>query len=249
MKITIITVAYNAAATIRDTIESVASQSYPHIEYIVVDGASTDGTGQILSENADRIDVCLSEPDEGLYDAMNKGIALATGDYIGILNADDIYVDEGVISRVVDVLENDQTDVVFADLVYVRSDDMSKVVRRYSSKGFHPSKFAYGWMPAHPTCFIKRSCYERYGLYKTDYAIAADYELLIRMLYVNKVSYSYIPEVLIKMRLGGLSTVSLRSNIVLNNEILRGCLENGIKTNYIKIYSKYFKKLLELVKR
>lgn len=249
MKITIITVAFNAADTIEDTIRSVLGQDYSDLEYIVIDGASTDGTLGVINRYRDRIARVVSEPDNGIYDAMNKGLALATGEVVGILNSDDFYIDGRAVSKVAAVFADASVGAVFADLLYVRPGDLSVSVRRYSSKGFKPEKFAYGWMPAHPTFFLRKCYYDRYGLYKTDYRIAADYELLIRMLYVHKIPYVYIPEVLIKMRLGGASTRSLKSNIILNREILRGCRENGIRTNLFKVYSKYPKKLIELIKR
>jgi len=249
MKISIITVAYNAAATIGDTIRSVLEQDYPAIEYIVIDGASTDATLEVVNRYRDRIATVVSEPDAGIYDAMNKGIARATGDVVGILNADDFYIDSRVVSKVAEAFEDEETGAVFADLVYVKPDDLNRTVRRYHSGHFHPGKFAYGWMPAHPTFFLRKKYYDRFGLYKTDYKIAGDYELLIRMLYIHRIPYVYIPEVLIKMRVGGVSTRSIGSTVVLNREILRACRENGIKTSMFKIYSKYPKKLLELIKR
>ena len=249
MKISIITVVWNNKDTIKDTIKSVLNQTYRDIEYIIIDGASTDGTVEIVKSYGDKITKFMSEPDKGIYDAMNKGIKLATGDVIGILNADDFYIDDHVLTRVAKEFLKSNIEAMFADLVYVKPDNVKKTVRHYDSSKFSPEKFAYGWMPAHPTFFLKKKCYDQYGLYKTDYKIAADYELLIRMLYLNKVSYNYIPEILIKMRLGGVSTNSLQSNWILNQEILRACNENGIKTNLFKIYSKYPKKLLELLKR
>ena len=249
MKISIITVCYNAEQTIEDTIKSVLSQDFYNLEYIIVDGASSDTTMDIIAKYKDNIHKIISEPDKGIYDAMNKGIQLATGDVIGILNADDFYINDHVVTRVAKEFQRSDVGAVFADLVYVKPENLNKIERRYSSKVFTPVKFAYGWMPAHPTFFLQKRYYDQYGLYKTDYKIAADYELLIRMLYLNKVSYNYIPEVFIKMRLGGVSTNSLQSNLILNREILRACKENGIKTNLLKIYSKYPKKLLELLKR
>ena len=249
MKVSIVTVVRNNKKTISDAIDSVLGQVYENIEYIVIDGASTDGTVEVIRRYGDRIDHVVSEPDKGIYDAMNKGIRLATGDVIGILNSDDFYIDSRVISNVAKAFEDEAVGAVFADLVYVRSEELSRSVRRYSSKSFAPSKFAYGWMPAHPTFFLRKKYYDRFGLYKTDYKIAADYELLIRMLYVHKIPYVYIPEVLTKMRLGGASTRSFKSTLTLNREIVRACRENGIRTNLLKVYSKYPKKLLELIKR
>ncbi|GAP97583.1 glycosyltransferase family 2 protein [Leptolyngbya sp. NIES-2104] len=249
MKVSIITVAYNAGATIRDTIESVLSQDYPDIEHIIIDGASKDNTAEIVRSYGERIAQYVSEPDRGMYDGMNKGIKLATGDVVAILNADDIYIDSTVISTIVQHFEQHQVDSVFGDLVYVKNDNPDKIVRYYSSASFHPGKFAYGWMPAHPTFVVRRWAFDRYGDFKTDYKIAADYELLIRFLAIHKLSYHYIPQVLVKMRTGGASTANLSSNWILNREIVRGCLENGIQTNMTKVLSKYFVKVFQLVAR
>ncbi len=246
MKVSIITVVRNNIETIKDAIDSVLNQTYKDIEYIVVDGASTDGTIEIIKSYEDKITKFLSEPDRGLYDAMNKGIKLATGDIVGILNSDDFYIDEFVIEKVIKVFEEKEVDSLFADLVYVKPDNLEKVVRYYDSSQFNPNKFAYGWMPAHPTFFVKRSAYEKYGLFKTDYKIAADYELLVRFLHKEKLKYFYLNEVIIKMRMGGMSTSGLKSNWVLNQEIIRACKENGIETNMFKVLSKYPKKLLGL---
>ncbi len=249
MKVSIITVCFNSEKTIRDTIESVLSQDYSNIEYIIVDGASTDSTMDVVSEYHEQITKVISEPDKGIYDGMNKGIIAATGDVVGILNSDDFYANNDVIPCVVREFEAKNVDSVFADLVFITRKDPQKIVRYYDSSCFNPEKFNYGWMPAHPTFFVKRSIYERYGLFKTDYKIASDYELLTRFLAKYKISYSHIPKVIIKMRIGGLSTKNLKSNWILNKEIVRTCAENGIKTNIFKVYSKYFTKCLQLFKR
>ncbi len=249
MKISIITVCFNSEATIRDTIESVLTQDYADLEYIIIDGASTDGTLEIIDEYRDRIATVVSEPDTGIYDAMNKGIAKATGDVVGILNSDDFYVDTSVVATVVAGFEQKKVDSVFADLVVVDPVRMNKIVRYYRANHFTPAKFAYGWMPPHPTFFVKRSCYEKLGSYRTDYKIAADYELLVRFLAVSGVSYSYLPQVLIKMRAGGVSSRNLKSNWVLNKEIVRACRENGIPTNLFKVLCKYPRKILEMFSR
>jgi glycosyltransferase involved in cell wall biosynthesis len=244
LKISIITVVWNNASTIRDAIDSVLGQTYDNIEYIVVDGASTDGTVEIVQSYDDKISKFVSEKDKGLYDAMNKGIRLATGNVIGILNSDDFYIDEFVIENVVKEFEEKQCDSVYADLVFVKPENLDKVVRYYDSSHFSPSKFAYGWMPAHPTFFVKREFYEKYGVFKTDYKIAADYELLTRFLAKNKISYSYMKEPIVKMRIGGASTSGIKSNYILNKEIIRACKENGIYTNWLMVLSKYPKKII-----
>lgn len=252
-RISIITVVYNNKETIQDTINSVLSQDYDNIEYIIVDGASTDGTVDVINEaiemNKEKNIIFISEDDNGIYDAMNKGIILSTGDIIGIINSDDFYVNNNVIRTVINEFMLKSVDSIFADLVYVHDDDLNKIVRYYSSASFCPKKMAYGWMPAHPTFFVKREIYEQYGLFKTDYKIASDYELIARFLVRNRISYSYIPKVLVKMRRGGVSTKNLKSNWVLNKEIMRACGENEIKTNIFKIYSKYLTKIFQFVYR
>ena len=249
MKISIITSVWNNKETIKDAIDSVLSQTYEHIEYIVVDGASTDGTVEIVQSYGDKISKFISEKDNGLYDAMNKGITLATGDIVGILNSDDFYIDNQVIEKVVQEFEEKDVDSVYADLVFVKPENLDKVVRYYNSSYFRPEKFAYGWMPAHPTFFVKRKVYEKYGVFKTDYKIAADYELLTRFLAKNKISYIHIKEPIVKMRMGGASTSGLKSNYILNKEIIRACRENDIYTNWLMVLSKYPKKILGLLKK
>jgi glycosyltransferase involved in cell wall biosynthesis len=245
-KISIITVVYNNSQTINCTIESVLAQDYPNIEHIIIDGASTDGTVEIIKSYSIQIAKFISEPDKGIYDAMNKGLKLATGDIIGILNSDDFYADNTVISDIVREFQEKNVQMVFGDLVFVKPDDLNKVVRFYSTPNFSPSQFAWGWMPPHPTCYIKRSVYERYGDFKTDYRIAADYEILTRFMAKHKITYSHISKILIKMRTGGISTRSLQSNWILNQEIVRGCAENGINTNMIKVLSKFLTKIFQL---
>jgi len=246
MKISLITVTYNSAATLQDTIDSVVSQNYHDIEYIVVDGASKDNTVDIIKANTKRIHAWKSEPDKGIYDAMNKGLLITTGDVVGIINSDDFYHDKNILSLVAEQFRDEAVDAIFGDLVFVDSSNLSRVVRKYSSRNWHPGKFARGFMPAHPTFFVRRKYYERFGLFKTDYKIAADYELLIRFLYVNKLRYRYLPVTMVTMRRGGVSSRGIKSNIILNNEIIRACRENGIRTNVLKIYPKYFVKLFEL---
>lgn len=241
MKISIITVVWNNKETIRDAIDSVLSQTYIDIEYIVVDGLSTDGTIDVVRSYGARITHFLSESDKGLYDAMNKGIELSTGDVIGILNSDDFYIDEFVIEKVVSEFRAKGVDSVFGDLVYVKSSDLEHTVRYYDSSKFNPSMFAYGWMPAHPTVFIKRNIYEKYGVFRTDLKVAADFDILARFMATHGISYSYIQGIMVKMRIGGVSTSF--SSIWLNSlEQLRVCADNNISTNILKILTKYFTK-------
>ena len=246
MKVSLLTVCYNSAGTVADSIKSVRSQDYKDVEYIIVDGNSNDGTKEIIKANNDLIDKWISEPDKGIYDAMNKAIKMATGEVVGILNSDDFYSSSNVISQVAKTFNDSSVDAVFGDLVFVDPNNLKKVVRRYSSAKWSPEKFARGFMPAHPTFFVRRKYYEQIGLFKTDYRIAADYELLIRFLYVHKLKYKYLPLNMVTMRKGGVSSRGIRSNIILNDEIIRGCRENGINTSVFKVYPKYFTKLFEL---
>lgn len=249
MKISIITVVRNQRATVEDCLKSVLTQTYANIEHIIIDGASTDGTLEVLQRYQDKVAKIVSEKDAGPYDAMNKGVRLATGDVVGILNSDDFYASPNVIEKVAALFRKSGAEAVFADLVYVRPDNLDRVVRFYSGARFTPDKFAWGEMPPHPTFFVRRELYERYGLFHADYRIAADFELMARFLARHKARYVYLPEVIVRMRLGGISTRNLKSNWVLNREILRACAENGISTNLLKIYSKYFRKVMQLFAR
>ncbi|MAC83426.1 MAG: glycosyl transferase [Arcobacter sp.] len=248
MKISIITVVWNNKETIKDAINSVLNQTYKNIEYIVVDGASTDGTIEIVKSYEDKITKFISESDKGLYDAMNKGLILATGDVIGILNSDDLYIDEFVIEKIVNGFKEKKCDSLYADLVYVKPENLNKTVRYYDSSKCGVENFKYALYPAHPTFFVKKWVYEEYGLFKTDYKIGADFDIIARFLYTNKISYSYIKEPIIKMRIGGVST-SFSSIWINSLEQLRVCKENGIKTNIFKIFMKYPIKLLGMIKK
>ena len=249
MKISIITVCFNAQETIEDTLKSVLSQDYPELEYIVIDGGSRDATCEIISRYRDRLAHCVSEPDRGIYDAMNKGIRLASGEIIGLLNADDIYADSGVISRAVAAMQKDALDAVYADVVFFRPQQPQQAVRRYRSSFFHPRLLGWGWMPAHPTLFLRRNVYEKYGEFRTDMRIASDYEFIARIFKDRSLNYRYIPEVWVRMRTGGISTGGLRSSWLLNREVLRACRLNGIRTCLPMLLSKYPLKLLEIIRR
>lgn len=247
MKVSIVTVVYNCAATIRGCIDSVLGQDYDDIEYIVVDGKSNDGTVDIVRSYGDSISKFISEKDKGIYDAMNKGLALATGDVVGILNADDFFYAENTISRIAEAFTKEpELDATIGDIVFV-NDNNTRILRHYNARKWRPSKFAWGYMPPHPSFFCKRTLFDQLGYYKTDYKIAADYELLIRYLYVNKINYKYLPVITTRMRMGGVSTRNINSIITLNKEIKRACRENNLGTNFIKIYTKYIFKPFEFV--
>jgi glycosyltransferase involved in cell wall biosynthesis len=249
MKISIITVCYNSAATIEDTLYSIANQNYNNIEHVVIDGGSTDGTLEILERHRSKIACLVSEPDAGLYDAMNKGLARVTGDIVAFLNADDFYSAPTVLATVAAHMVTAELDLLYGDVVFFRPDKPGHVVRRYSSKKFTPEMFAYGWMPAHPSLFVRRHLFEAVGDFKADYKIAGDYEFVARVFSKLQPRYKYLPEVLVTMRTGGVSAAGWRNTILLNQEVLRACRENGIKTNLLKILSKYPYKFLEFLKR
>lgn len=249
MKVSLITVVYNGAATIAEAVDSVLAQDYPYIEYIVIDGASKDATLSILQGYGDRIQVLLSEPDKGIYDAMNKGLRLATGDIVGILNADDLYAHPQVISQVVAAMRASQADTLYADLTYFNGTDPQVVMRYYSGKGFQLRRFEVGDMPPHPTFFVRRACYDQHGLFDTSYRICADFELMLRFLYKERLTAHYLPAVLVRMRAGGISDGGWRGRHRVNLEIQRGMRQNGLSAPMWKIYSKYFRKIWQLFRR
>ena len=252
MKISVITVTYNSGATVRDTIESVLKQSYPDYEYLVIDGGSKDNTLDIVREYEPRFDGRMhwvSEEDKGMYDGINKGIRMATGDVVGIINSDDFYHRDDIFDVIAKAFgQNPSAQAIYGDVRFVNPSDLEKTVRYYSSKKFKPWKFRWGWMPAHPTFFTYRENFEKYGYYKVDYYIAADFELLTRFLYTHKLPALYVPEDFMKMRTGGRSTSGWKATVLLNKEDVRACRENGIRTCLPMMYLRYFLKALEYVK-
>jgi len=254
LKISIITVCYNSVECLSSAIDSVRSQSHPDIEYIIIDGGSTDGTLSILERYSDCIAHIVSETDKGIYDAMNKGVALATGDLIGILNSDDFYPHSDVISQVIQVFkDNPNTDLVLGNIDFVNACDLTRPVRLYSSFKFSPWKMRFGFMPAHPAAFIKKSAYDEVGLYKLGYKIGADFDMFVRMLMVAKLPYIKLNETLVRMRVGGVSTSGLRSYLTSTNEILRSLRENQIYSNSLfvlmRLPVKFFQKVTLMLGR
>lgn len=251
MKLSLITVTFNSAGTIKDTIESVLAQTYEDYEYLIIDGASKDGTVDIIKSYEPLFKgkmKWISEKDKGMYDGINKGIRMATGDVVGIINSDDFYHRADIFSIINKVFEESPSvQSIYGDVRFVRPDNLDKTVRYYSSKNFKPSKFRWGWMPAHPTFFTYRKNFEKFGCYKVDYKIAADFELLTRFLRSHALSSKYVPVDFMKMRTGGKSTSGLKSNWVLNKEIVRACKENGIYTNMFMLSLKYFVKVFEFL--
>jgi len=221
MKVSIVTATYNCGKTLKASLDSLARQTYKKIEHVIVDGASTDETLQIIEEYIAKVDYevkLISEPDEGVYDALNKGIKLATGDVIGLLHSDDMLASDRVIERIVDVLSSNDYDGCYGDIVYVDREDTSRVVRYWRAGNYDRKKLRLGWMPPHPTCFLKKSVYEKFGLFDTSYKIAADYDFMVRILYKGGIQLAYIPEVIIVMRSGGMSNKSLKNRILVFRE-------------------------------
>lgn len=251
MKISVVTVTFNSEKTIACTIESVLNQKYDDYEYIVVDGGSKDTTVDIIKEWEPKFNGkmrWISERDKGMYDGINKGIRMATGDVVGIINSDDFFHRNDIFEKINDAfVSNPDVEAIYGDVRFVNPDNLEKTVRYYSSKNWAPWRFRFGFMPAHPSFYTKRENFEKYGYYQYDYHIAADYELLIRHLYTNKVPSKYIPLDFMKMRTGGRSTNGINANIRLNKEIVRACSENGIWTCLPLLFLKYFVKVFELV--
>ncbi len=247
MKVSIITVCYNAESTIEFALQSVLNQDYKDIEYIVIDGASSDMTLSIIKKYEGKIAKIVSEKDNGMYYALNKGIELATGDVVGLLHADDFYASNKIISRIVTEFQSKNIDAVYGDLQYVFKEDINKVFRNWNSNPYNPSLFLKGWMPPHPTFFVKRECYKDFGKFNTTFSISADYELMLRFLYKHNIKATYIPEVIVKMRVGGVSNISIQNRIKANMEDRRAWKINGLKPNVLTLFLKPLSKLRQYI--
>jgi glycosyltransferase involved in cell wall biosynthesis len=221
MLVSIITVCFNSAGTISDTLDSVMQQSYQEIEHIVIDGGSTDGTLDIIMDKANANSILVSEQDFGIYDAMNKGLKLANGEIIGFLNSDDVLYSSDIIAKVASTIRIFDVDSCYGDLLYVAKDDLDKTIRFWKSCNHSEELFYRGWIPPHPTCYFKKSVYENYGKFNVSYQLAADFDLLFRFFWKNKISSKYLPEVLVKMRLGGATNRNIRNILYQNIEIIR----------------------------
>ena len=246
MKVSVITATYNSGTTLRDTLESVLAQTYPDIEHIVVDGGSTDNTMELVREYEPRYNGRLryvSEPDKGIYDAMNKGIGMATGEVIGILNSDDFYTSADTVETLIGELERLKVDAVFGDIHFV-----GKCVRYYSSAGFRRWKMLLGFMPAHPSFYCRKEAYERFGLFKTFYKVAADFENLLRLIYVGKISIKYVQKDCVTMRTGGVSTSGLASHRQIMADHVRAYRENRVRSNALLDSLRYVYKVAEIVR-
>jgi glycosyltransferase involved in cell wall biosynthesis len=243
VKVSIITVVYNNVSTLRDTIESVLGQDYFDVEYIIIDGKSTDGTIELVQSYGDRIDTFISEKDHGLYDAINKGIRVASGDVVGLLHSDDLFYSTSAISQVVSAFRSSSADSVYGDLHYVDKEKTSKIIRNWRSGTYQRNRFLRGWMPPHPTFYVKRSVYGAYGLYDTEFKSAADYELMLRYLYKYSISTHYIQETLVKMRVGGESNRSLFNRLRANKEDYFAWKKNNLSPSF---YTRFLKPLRKL---
>ena len=247
MKISIITVSYNSEEHIASCIKTVLNQTYPNIEYIIIDGASKDNTVAIIKSFNDARIHLLSEPDKGIYDAMNKGIALATGDIIGILNSDDEYATNNVLELVADTFIKNNTDSVYGDLVYVKPDDTNRILRYWSAGAYKKGSFKYGWMPPHPSFFIKKSIYNSLGLFNLNLKSASDYELMLRFIHINNISIRYIAQVLVKMRAGGNSNANAKARVNAWKEDSMAWQINQLKLPFYTLLLKKLRKLPQYI--
>ncbi len=246
MRVSIITATYNSAATIRDTVLSVKNQTYNNLEHIVVDGDSTDST-LFLINYLGHTGPLLSEPDKGIYDAMNKGVKIAGGDIIGILNSDDFYPHSRVIEKVVRVFKNGDCDAVYGDLIYVDPFHIKKVLRKWVAGGYNKKLFYKGWMPPHPTFFVKKEVYEKYGNFNLDFKSSSDYELLLRFLLLKEIKVKYIPGVLVHMRAGGYSNRSIKNRFAAHIEDYRAWKTNGLSPKWYTLAMKPLRKVKQYI--
>ena len=247
MKISIITVSYNSVATIEQTILSVIEQTYSHIEYIVVDAKSDDGTLEIIEKYKEKISKFISEKDNGLYDALNKGIEMASGEVIGILHSDDFYLNNQVIKKYAELFIKEKCDAVYSDLYYVDKINTDQIVRKWKSGIYSEKSFINGWMPPHPTFFVKKQTYKQFGKFNLDFKSAADYELMLRFIEKNKIKLTYLPEYTIKMRVGGKSNVSLQNRIKANREDRRAWKVNGLRPRLYTLFLKPLRKIFQFI--
>ena len=251
MKISIITVSYNSYNVIENCLDSVKVQNNVDKEHIVIDGASSDETLLLLKSKRNQLKKIISEPDMGIYDAMNKGIKIASGDIIGFLNSDDFYVDNNILMKVASIFsDNPSLDACYSDLIYISQNDSLKNIRYWKSNKFKPGLFSKGWCPPHPTFFARRSVYEKFGNFDLSYSIASDVELMMRFLEVHKINARYIPEVWIKMRMGGTTNKSLKNIFVQNKEVLHALKKHNLPVNWVNFYfSKIISRSFQFIKK
>lgn len=248
MKISLITATYNSAATVKDTLQCVAEQDYGTIEHIIIDGGSSDDTLKITKDFS-HITQLISGKDRGIYDAMNKGIAAATGDVIGILNSDDVYAHPGVLSAVAQAFDDPAVQATYADLQFVQRNNLNKIVRTWNAGNYNVKSFYYGWMPPHPTFFVRKEVYEKVGVFNLELGSAADYELMLRILLKYEIPARYIHQVIVKMRMGGVSTASLQNRLRANRRDRLAWQVNGLHPYFFTLYLKPLRKLGQFLQR
>ena len=249
MKVSIITVCYNSKEHIKDAIESVLNQTYKDIEYIIIDGASTDGTVELINSYKEKIATFISEKDNGIYDAMNKGLALASGDIVGIINSDDFYINNTIIESVVNEFKKSNADALFADLIFVDRENIDKQIRYWKSKDYIDGAFYYGWHPSHPTFFIKNEFYQKFGLFKTELKLAADFELMLRFIAKHGAKTYYFNQPTVKMRMGGASTKGIKNFVQQNMEVFQSFKMNNLKVSIFYPILRILPKILQFLKR
>lgn len=245
VKISLVTVSRNAVATIQRCLDSVFMQNYPDLEYIVMDGNSDDGTWETILKNVAAIHFFKSEPDDGIYDAINKGIKIATGDIVGILNADDYFVNDGVLNAIAECFEENTPDVVYANLEYVSA--RGKVVRKWRTGNYERNQFNYGWMPPHPTFYARRALFEEFGFYREDYGSAADYELMLRFMYVHALKVRYLDRVIVRMTTGGVSNRDVRNRLLAWQFDFNAMKKNHIRIPLLAIVFKPLRKIFQFI--
>jgi glycosyltransferase involved in cell wall biosynthesis len=246
-KISVITVCFNSEKTIDRMLKSVAEQDCLKVEHIIIDGGSTDNTNLIIEKYRSNLSYVKSEPDEGIYDAMNKGLYVASGEIVCFLNADDYYSSANVLSAVYDKMQSKQLEALMGDVAFFHENKPTKIVRRYRSDRFRPSRLKFGFMPAHPALFMRKEVYDRVGYFNKNYSIGGDFDFIVRTFHNKKIKYDFLKEVLVLMQTGGASDNGLKAKILLNKEFLRACKEGGVKTNMINILSRYRFKILEKI--
>jgi len=246
VKVSIITATYNCEQTVRDTLHCIQQQSFSDIEHIIIDGGSSDDTLKIVRE-FEHVSKLISERDEGIYDAMNKGIANASGEVIGILNSDDVYIGHDVIATIAQTFLNPDVQTSYADLQYVQTNNLNKIVRTWKAGQFNKRNFYFGWMPPHPTFFVRKAVYEKVGLFNLSLKSAADYEMMLRILVKYEIPTSYIPKTIVKMRTGGMSNASFRNRIKANREDRLAWKLNGLEPHFFTLYAKPIRKISQFL--
>jgi glycosyltransferase len=249
LKISVITAVHNRVKTLADAINSVALQSCDALEYVTVDGVSSDGTSEIIKSHSDVIDRSIREPDSGIYDALNKGVDASSGDVIGFLHADDLFADRDVIERVRQKFQSGHYDAVYADLTYVDFDDPNRIIRYWRSGEYRKKKFWFGWMPPHPTVYVRREVYEKFGSYRLDHGSAADYECMVRLMVKHEIRVGYVPHVAVKMRVGGKSNASMKNRLSANLADQKAWQENGLNPPFGLRFTKPLSKLPQYIRR